>query len=324
MILFRQNSTTRRREQDGGLARTHANDNSHNSVPLNQRDATLSPDAIFTAQFPKDTDDASTKHPSTIVTAYFEFPSKHSSKEYDAWMANMLSLQDAMVIYTTADMVPKIERLRAHAIDHTVVVATTLEDTRVAKRYDAAFWKAQHQMDIEIRTHKDVRLYWVWNSKNEFLKRTVDSNPFQSTFFAWVDIGYFRTNTYNGQHMLRTIPATLRTDQVLMLDVTSLDKSFLRKTGGRKSVGGGFIGGYANGIELWYTKYYAMLDAHKQEFIGKEQPWMVKTCDANPGLCQLVVPDRKHGNPWFYMAPYMMPNMTAKMWPQGPVKTLPG
>ena len=41
---FRQNSTTRRREQDGGLARTHANDNSHNSVPLNQRDATLSPD----------------------------------------------------------------------------------------------------------------------------------------------------------------------------------------------------------------------------------------------------------------------------------------
>ncbi|XRB00910.1 glyco_trans_2-like domain-containing protein [Pycnococcus provasolii] len=247
---------------------------SHNSVPLNQRDATLSPDANFTAQFPKDTDDVSTKHPSTIVTAYFEFPSKHSSKEYDAWMANMLSLQDAMVIYTTADMVPKIERLRAHAIDHTVVVATTLEDTRVAKRYDAAFWKAQHQMDIERRTHKDV--------------------------------------------------PTLRTDQVLMLDVTSLDKSFLRKTGGRKSVGGGFIGGYANGIELWYTKYYAMLDAHKQEFIGKEQPWMVKTCDANPGLCQLVVPDRKHGNPWFYMAPYMMPNMTAKMWPQGPVKTLPG
>ncbi|XRB02174.1 hypothetical protein NFJ02_13g15280 [Pycnococcus provasolii] len=51
---FRQNSTTRRREQDGGLARTHANDNSHNSVPLNQRDATLSPDANFTAQFPKD------------------------------------------------------------------------------------------------------------------------------------------------------------------------------------------------------------------------------------------------------------------------------
>ncbi|XRA98844.1 methyltransferase [Pycnococcus provasolii] len=35
---------SRRREQDGGLARTHANDNSHNSVPLNQRDATLSPD----------------------------------------------------------------------------------------------------------------------------------------------------------------------------------------------------------------------------------------------------------------------------------------
>lgn len=190
------------------------------------------------------------------------------------------------------------KRLRAHAAERTSVVSMKLEETRMATRYDAAFWKAQHVLDPERSTHPDLRLYWIWNEKAAFLWHTMDSNPFQSTFFAWVDIGYFRTKSYNGQHMLRTIPATLRTDQVLMLDVTALVKS--------NYVGGGFIGGYANGIELWYTKYYAMLDAHKQEFVGKDQPWMWKTCDANPGLCKLVVPDRKHGDPWFYMAPYMM------------------
>ena len=49
-----------------------------------------------------------------------------------------------------------------------------------------------------------------------------------------------------------------------------------------------------------------MLDTHKEEFIGKDQPYMRRTCDVNPGLCKLVVPDKKHGNAWFYMAPYMM------------------
>ena len=35
----------------------------------------------------------------TVVTAYFEIASKHTSGEYDAWMQNMLSLQDPMVIF---------------------------------------------------------------------------------------------------------------------------------------------------------------------------------------------------------------------------------
>ena len=64
----------------------------------------------------------------------------------------------------------------------------------MGSRYDATFWKKQHLMDPEKGAHKDVRLFWVWNEKAEFLWRTVGSNPFQSTFFAWVDIGYFRTS----------------------------------------------------------------------------------------------------------------------------------
>lgn len=239
--------------------------------------------------------------PNTIVTAYFRLSSKHSPKEYDAWMFNMLSLQDAMVIYTTVDMVSQIKRLRSHATDLTLIVPIALKDTRMGSRYDAAFWKKQHLMDPEMGIHTDARMYWVWNEKAEFLWRTVGSNPFQSTFFAWVDIGYFRTSEYNGQYMIRHIPANLGKDQVLMLDVSSLIDT--KRWG--NYVGGGFIGGYAAGIRQWHTKYYAQLHAHEHEFIGKEQPWMWKTCDANPDLCELVIPKQGHGDPWFYMAPYL-------------------
>jgi FkbM family methyltransferase len=98
--------------------------------------------------------------------------------------------------------------------------------------------------------------------------------------------------------MLEKIPQMLRPSQVLMLDVSELVH--------QNYVGGGFIGGYAEGINQWHAKYYAMLEAHKNAFIGKDQPWMWKTCDANKGLCKLVVPDEEHGDPWFYMAPYMV------------------
>ena len=129
--------------------------------------------------------------------------------------------------------------------------------------YDAAFWEKQHALDPERRIHKDVRLYWIWNEKANFLRRTVASNPFQSTFFAWVDIGYFRTKSYNGATMIRTIPPTLRNDQVLMLDVRGLVS--VRGLAQLNYVGGGFIGGYADGINQFHAKYYALLDTHKRE-----------------------------------------------------------
>jgi len=71
-----------------------------------------------------------------------------------------------------------------------------------------------------------------------------------SDFFAWIDFGYVRNTLHNGEMMLRNIPRDLKTDQVLMLDVTNL-------LGGTKMIGGGFIGGYAPGITRWHQEYYS-------------------------------------------------------------------
>lgn len=72
-------------------------------------------------------------------------------------------------------------------------------------------------------------------------------------------------------------------------NVGSLLVNILEIKGGG-GVGGGFIGGFAGGIYKWHTKYYATFEAHKHEFIGKDQPWMRLICNENPGLCEMVVP----------------------------------
>ena len=244
----------------------------------------------------------------TIVTCYFKMDSKHSHDEYLRWMTNMLSLSDNMVIFTTEDMRPTILELRAKlSTGKTKVITMTLQDTLMAKTYDANFWEHQFSLDPEKhKQHKSIdhSLYQVWNEKTNFLQTAAHLNPFGSEFFAWVDIGYFRTTTYNHQIMLDVIPHTLHRNQVLMLNVTRL-------VDGKGYIGGGFIGGYAEGIKRWHHLYYDNIKKHGKKlsttFIGKDQPIMYQTCQETPGLCLLVEPPDGVGvgDPWFFMAPYL-------------------
>ena len=159
-------------------------------------------------------DSSKEKSGSTIVTAYFDIKSKYSSSVYDTWMANMLSLQDAMVIYTTPDLVDTIRGFRKHTGALTHIIPMHLEHTKMATKYSDAFWKVQHAMDPEKSIHSP-NLYKIWNEKSNWLKRASVLNPFHSNFFAWVDIGYFRSKYKNGKQILRRIPPSLQRNQVL-------------------------------------------------------------------------------------------------------------
>ena len=102
-----------------------------------------------------------TMSPNTIVSAYFRVSSKHSAAQYDIWMENFLSLQDHMVIFTSEDMLGKIELSRAHALDRTVVIIMELEDVPLASLYGASFWEDQLDRDVEKESHKSYKLFWI-------------------------------------------------------------------------------------------------------------------------------------------------------------------
>jgi len=237
----------------------------------------------------------------TIVTAYFPIPSKHSGASYAAWMSNFLSLQDPMVIFTSPEYAPVARGLRASQATadlHTEVIAIDLAtEGLAASLLDEAGWQAQRERDPEKALHPDARLYWIWLEKANWLKRAADLDPFGTPFFAWVDIGFFRTQRFNGEVLLRELPSFLGPNQVLLLNVSSL-------VDGAAYCGGGFIGAYASGVRRWHTRFYETLGAHKHsDFIGKDQPWMMRACLETPGLCALAAPTDGFGDPWFFMAP---------------------
>lgn len=137
------------------------------------------------------------KSENTVVTGYFQLRSKHSKDKYTLWMRNMLSIHDAMVIFTEPEMVSHIKLLRSHALDRTVIIEIRLEDLPIATLYPESFWKDQLERDPEKRIHKSYQLFWIWLSKSWFIAQAIRMNVFESDVFVWSDIGCFRDRKYN-------------------------------------------------------------------------------------------------------------------------------
>ena len=139
----------------------------------------------------------------TIVTAYFDVPSKHSNKQYYSWMQNFFSLKDAMVVFTSPNLYPIVANMRKDHMHRTQIITRYLNETLMFREYGENFWIQQHNIDPERKIHKDYYVYVIWNEKLEFLQKAVTRNYFQSSYFACIDIGYFRTKHYNNMELLK-------------------------------------------------------------------------------------------------------------------------
>lgn len=234
----------------------------------------------------------------TIVTAYFDVPSKRPSSEYLPWIQRFLSLQDNMIIFTSNDQLPLFKNLRKNRPNTKVIGLNSLDDTSVVKDFGGmAFWERQASLDPEKYIHSK-ELYVIWNEKGHFLEQAMELDPFKTPFFAWVDMGYLRDSLLENQRMVRYVPKDLTPQQALFLDVRSL-------VAGQQYLGGGFIGGYKEGLQRWTKEYYKLLEANRDRFLGKDQPWMFESCIQNAGLCLWVQPRDTYGDAWFYMGPFL-------------------
>jgi hypothetical protein len=146
--------------------------------------------------------DSLIKSPNTVVTGYYRVPSKFKPGKYDAWMRNMLSLQDAMVIFTEAELVDQIKALRSHALNRTVIVPLELDKLPIGTLFLKDFWQDQLDRDPEKAIHRSYQLFWIWLSKSWMTTQAIRLNIFESDLFMWSDIGCFRTGAYNSKTMI--------------------------------------------------------------------------------------------------------------------------
>lgn len=126
----------------------------------------------------------------TIVSAYYDIPSKRRSELYHHRLKRFLGNMNCnMIFYTSSDMLETIKTYRGQYNDRSIIYTINLEDLNAIKMYGIDFWKEQCEKSIEPAHVNIPYLGALWYSKKDFLKDAIKKNPFSSTHFAWVDAG---------------------------------------------------------------------------------------------------------------------------------------
>ena len=136
----------------------------------------------------------------TFITCWYEMKSKFSSNHYLIWIKNLLSIVKNfnLVIYTDEksyiSLLPLIknnERIK--------IIIKPITDFYTYK-YKENWIKNHESSTMELHRQTDWQLNMLWNEKVFFIENAIKNRYFNSLYYGWCDIGYFR----NGPDDLHT------------------------------------------------------------------------------------------------------------------------
>lgn len=254
----------------------------------------------------------------TIVTAYYEMKSKHSTTLYSEWMQNMLStISNPMVIFCETEVWKEQLLLwRKQYEANTLVVVRPWEAMRCYSHL--SYYEKDHLRDREMEKHSP-QLYMIWNEKTAMVEKAIELNPFQSEFFVWCDIGAFRNPKllkHFNEWPTRSFLSTADRDKIYLLQLkpftpkesTLLADGFTRQFDTFASrIGGGLMLAHKDHWPAWSKAFYDTLDRYMEHdyFCGKDQLVMGSTCILYPELVHLVE-YTSASECWFYLQPYFL------------------
>lgn len=128
----------------------------------------------------------------TFSTAWYVFKAKFDVSMYHLWIDHMLSnvREYNLVIYTDEHGYPYIEKYVGNP--KIKVILKPYTEFYTYKYKDD--WISNHKKNVLLRDRVDWKLNMLWSEKIHFVYQTAQERYFDSDFFGWCDIGYFRGN----------------------------------------------------------------------------------------------------------------------------------
>jgi len=141
----------------------------------------------------------------TLSTCWYNIKSKFPSTKYLEWANNFLSIVNNfnLVIYTDRESLALLQPLFISnpAIANKIGVKIKI----IIKPFEAFYgykykdnWIKNHETSsIDLHKKIDWKLNMLWCEKVHFVNETVTNKYFNTLFYGWCDIGYFRNNDNN-------------------------------------------------------------------------------------------------------------------------------
>ena len=132
----------------------------------------------------------------TFSTCWYNFKAKFDFATYAPWIRNMLSNVRLynLVIYTDEAGLASFNFDSYAAVNPRIrVVIKPFESFRNYALKDV--WIANHDKNTLLNQRMDWRVNALWSEKVHFVNETVNQRYFDTEYYGWCDIGYFRGRT---------------------------------------------------------------------------------------------------------------------------------
>ena len=142
----------------------------------------------------------------TLSTCWYNLKSKFTSKVYINWIKNLLSIVNnfKLVIYTDVESFKQIKSIIDLTNINIKIIIKPLEEFYTYKYKDN--WILNHRLsNLHLHSYIDWKLNMLWNEKVFLVNETIKNGYFDSMYYGWCDIGYFRNrkNDLNIIHLLQ-------------------------------------------------------------------------------------------------------------------------
>ena len=246
-------------------------------------------------------------HDFTIVTALYDLGRetwphfRRKLSTYLTYSIRLLALDVPLVVYIDERVEPFVRHFRQH-FDHITIykVSELSELPYYAKYRDRMAW-VMHTDDFHknngLLTHPEgfsPEYNVLMNAKFTMLHDTVHENPFNSSYFYWLDMGYGHGQDVYPKYCDWT-PKNIMDDldritYVAVNNVSTVRSVFqLYKQRVGPGVNGGFFGGSAQAVEDYYKLHHHVLeDFLAHNMVDDDQTIAVECFLRKPSLFNMV------------------------------------
>jgi len=235
----------------------------------------------------------------TFSSCFYIIKSKFDPQIYIEWMNNFISIVNKfnLVIYTDENSVNYIDVKNNPKIKIIIKPLCNFYNYRYKD-----FWIKNHENNYLLNNKSCWELNMLWSEKIQFVKETEEKKYFDTEFYGWCDIGYFRnrhdnlhtsrlTNWGNNKFFLdnnknKICYACIANDdnymKFLYNTVNSRNEKLLPVTpipAHQNSIAGGFFTLHKNNIEWWSTTYDNKLKLYfENNYLVKDDQIILVDC----------------------------------------------
>ena len=235
----------------------------------------------------------------TFSSCFYILHSKFNPVIYVQWMDNFISIVNNfnLVIYADENSVKYINTKSNPKIK---IIIKPLEQFYNYKYKE--HWIENHKKNISLNHMTCWELNMLWSEKIQFVKETIERKYFDTDFYGWCDIGYFR-NRNTDMHTLALMkwpdPQKIREldPHKIVYGCINNDDNYIQylrnvisnKTGAgvpvqpiapnQQSIAGGFFIGHKDKIAWWAQTYDTKLQAYfNAKYLVKDDQIILADC----------------------------------------------